>query len=69
MKIRILDFYRLSNLGCPVFVGITGFRCCITTIFLGFARNGLGTYFNLLVGIGAFESCGTCERLVFACHV
>ena len=29
-----------------------------TTVFLGYACNRLETYFNLLVWIGALESCG-----------
>ena len=29
MIFRILDFYRLSDLECPDFVGTTGFGCCI----------------------------------------
>ena len=29
-----------------------------TTMFLGYACNRLGTYFNLLVWIGALGSCG-----------
>ena len=36
-----------------------------TTMFLCYAWNRFGTYFNLLVWIGALESCGTRERLVF----
>ena len=32
-----------------------------TTMFLVYACNSLGTYFNLLVWIGALESCGTRE--------
>ena len=55
MIFRILDFYCLSDLVCPDFMGTTG--CCI---FLGYACNRLGTYF-LLVWIGALESCGTHE--------
>ena len=34
-----------------------------TTMFLGYVCNRLGTYFHLLVGIGALESCGTREWL------
>ena len=30
-----------------------------TTMFLGYVCNRLGTYFHLLVRIGALESCGT----------
>ena len=30
---RILDFYRLSDLGCPDFVGTTGLGCCIPSLF------------------------------------
>ena len=52
MIFRILDFYRLSDQVCPDFVGTTG---------LGYACNRLGTYFNLLVWIGALESCGPRE--------
>ena len=37
-----------------------------TTMFLGYVCNRLGTYFHLLVGIGALESCGTREWLVFS---
>ena len=58
MIFRILDFYRLSDSVCPDFVGTTGLGCYI---FLGYACNRLGTYFNLLVWIGALESCGTRE--------
>ena len=29
-----LDFYRLSDLGCPDFVGTTGLGCCILPCFL-----------------------------------
>ena len=29
MIFRSLDFYRLSDLECPDFVGTTGFGCCI----------------------------------------
>ena len=28
MIFRILDFYRLSDLECPDFVGTTGLGCC-----------------------------------------
>ena len=44
---RILDFYRLSDLECPDFVGTTGLGCCIPPCFLvslqqvGNVRNGL----------------------------
>ena len=34
MIFRILDFYRLSDLECPAFVGTTGFGCCIPPCFL-----------------------------------
>ena len=34
MIFRILDFYRLSILVYPVFVGITGLGCCIPPCFL-----------------------------------
>ena len=40
-----------------------------TTVFLGYACNRLGTYFNWLVWIGALESCGTREWLVFSWHL
>ena len=36
-----------------------------TTMFLGYACNRLGMYFNLLVWIGALESCGTFIRVVY----
>ena len=39
-----------------------------TTMFLGYACNRLGTYFNLLVWLGALENCGTLECLVFSYH-
>ena len=29
MIFHILDFYRLSDLECPDFVGTTGLGCCI----------------------------------------
>ena len=62
MIFRVLDFYRLSGLVCPDFVGTTGLGCCISAcLFLGYACNSLGTYFNLLVWIVALESCGTHE--------
>ena len=67
MIFRILDFYRLSDLECPDFVGTTGLGCCIPPCFL--VCNRLGTYFHLLVGIGALESCGTREWLVFSWHL
>ena len=31
---HILDFYRLSDLECPDFVGTTGLGCCIPPCFL-----------------------------------
>ena len=34
MKFRILDFYRLSNLECPDFVGTTGLGWCIPLCLL-----------------------------------
>ena len=34
MTFRILDFYRLSDLVCPVFVGTTGLGCCVPPCFL-----------------------------------
>ena len=34
MIFRILDFYRLSDLECPDFVGTTGLGCCIPPCFL-----------------------------------
>ena len=34
MIFRILDFYRLSDLGCPDFMGTTGLGCCIPSCFL-----------------------------------
>ena len=34
MIFRILDFYRLSDLGCPDFVVTTGLGYCIPTCFL-----------------------------------
>ena len=40
-----------------------------TSMFLCYDRNGLGTYFNLLVGIGTLESCGTRERLRISWHL
>ena len=45
MIFRILDFYRLSDLECPDFVGTTGLGCCIPPCFLvmfatGWERNG-----------------------------
>ena len=69
MIFRILDFYRLSDLECPDFVGTTGLGCCIPPMFLVYVCNMLGTYFHLLVGIGALESCGTREWLVFSWHL
>ena len=59
MIFRILEFYRLSDLECPDFVGTTGLGCCIRPCFL--VMFATGTYFLLLVGIGALESCGTRE--------
>ena len=82
MIFHILDFYRLSELGCPdlgyywpyikqthqeknLFCGLT----CWTILALDaayyqvscYACSRLGTYFNLLVWIGALESCVTRE--------
>ena len=48
---RILDFYRLSDLVCPDFVGTTGLGCCIPPCFLVMLATGWGMYFNLLVWI------------------
>ena len=62
VKFCILDFYRLSDSGCPDFMD--RLWMLYSTMFLG-----LGTYFNLLVRIGAMESCGTRERLVFSWHL
>ena len=64
MIFRILDFYRLSDLECPDFVGTTGLGCCIPPWY-----HRLGTYFHLLVGIETLESCGTRELLVFSWHL
>ena len=61
MIFRILDFYRQLDLGCPDFVGTTA-----RGWFLGYACNRLETYFNLLVGLGALEGCGTRAWLVFS---
>ena len=61
MIFRVLDFYRLSDLVCPDFVGTAGLGCSIPPCFFVYACNRLGTYFNLLVWIGALESCGTRE--------
>ena len=58
MIFRILDFYRLSDSVCPEFEGTTGLGCCIPPCFLVMLAIWLGTYFNLLVWIGALESCG-----------
>ena len=69
MIFHILDFYRLSDLECPDFVGTTGLGCCIPPCFLIMFANRIGTYFHLLVGIGALESCGTHEWLVFSWHL
>ena len=68
-EFRILDFYRLSDLECPDFVGTTGLWMLHTTMFLGYVCNRLGTYFHLPVWIGALESCGTREWLVFSRHL
>ena len=40
MIFRILDFYRLSDLGCPNFVGTTGLGCCIPPCFLVMLATG-----------------------------
>ena len=59
---HFLDFYRLSGLVCPDFVGTIYWPWMLhTTMFLGYACNRLGTYFNLLVWAGALESSGTHE--------
>ena len=34
MIFQILNFYRLSDLECPDFVGTTGLGCCIPPCFL-----------------------------------
>ena len=57
---RILDFYRLSDLGCPDFVGTTDLGCCILPCFLVMLAT------SLICRIGALESCGTRECLVFS---
>ena len=57
MIFRILDFYRLSDLECPDFVGTTGLGCCIPPCFL------------VMTGIGTLESYGTREWLVFSWHL
>ena len=69
MIFRILDFYRLSDLECPDFVGTTGLGCCISPCFLVMFAIGWERTFILLVGIGALESCGTREWLVFSWHL
>ena len=58
---RILDFYRLSDLACPDFVGTTGLGCCIPPCFLVMLATGWDHTFNLLLWIGALESCETHE--------
>ena len=55
MVFRFLDFYRLSDLGGPDFVGTTGFGSSIPHCFLVMPPTGWD--FNLLVRIGALESC------------
>ena len=69
MIFHILDFYRLSDLKCPDFVGYYRPWMLHTTMFLGYVCNRLGTYFHLLVGIGALESCGTRGWSVFSWHL
>ena len=56
---------RLSDLGCPDFVGTTGFGCCIPPYF-----SVMRKYVTLLVGIGAFETVvervnGWCFRGIY----
>ena len=60
MIFRILNFYRLSDLGCPDIVGTMALDVAYHHVSW-LACNRLGTYFNLLVWIGALESCGTRE--------
>ena len=52
MIFRILDFYRLSDLVCHVFVGTTGLGCCIPPCFLVMLATGWER---------ALESSGTRE--------
>ena len=61
---RVLDFYRLSYLGCPDFVGTYRLWMLHTTMLFGYTCIEFGTYFNLLVET-ALESCETRERLCF----
>ena len=65
MIFRILDFYRLSDLECPDFVGTTGLGCCIPPCFLVMLATGWERTLICCYGIGAMESCGTREWLVF----
>ena len=70
-KVRVGDIWRFGFLPAIRF-SVSLFRgyywpwMLHTTIFLGYACNRLGMYFNLLVWIGALESCGTRECLVFS---
>ena len=40
MILRILDCYRLSDLGRPDFVGTTGLGCCLPPSFLVILASG-----------------------------
>ena len=64
---RILDYHRLLDLGSPDLVG-TALDATYHHVSF-FPCNWLGTYFDLLVGIGALESCETDGWLVFSCHL
>ena len=63
MIFRILDFYCLSDLGCPDFVGTTGLGCCIPPCFFVILATGWERTL-----ICCLESCGTrewCFRAIY----
>ena len=62
---RILNFYRLSEISVSWFRGYFWPWMLHTTMFLGYACNSLGTYFNLLVHSGIGELWSTWMIVVF----
>ena len=70
MIFRILDFYRLSYLGCPDFMGTVGFGCCISPpSFLVMLAMGWGRTLSCWYGQGPWRvvehANGWCLRGIY----
>ena len=64
MIFRILDFYRLSDLGCPDFLGTASRGCCVTPLIV---------HPTLIVHVNNKRCdcnayCSRSQRLLFTVH-